>query len=67
MHEGTCLEPATGSKWNGGAGATVGGSTSGSFSSFRGNNNSDENSNPNGGGAFGSRSAGTGFHGSEKK
>ena len=56
---GCFLEPATGSKWNGGGGA----SASGNFNSFRGNSNSDENSNSNGNGAFGSRSGGTGFSG----
>lgn len=55
-----CLESAPVSKWNGGGGA----STTGSFNSFRSNNNNnDENSNPNSGGSFGSRNAGSGFGG----
>ncbi len=49
------LESTPVTKWNGGA------STSGNFNSFRSNN--DENSNPNSGGSFGSRSAGSGFGG----
>ena len=54
------LESAPVSKWNGGGGGG-GVSTSGSFNTFRSNN--DENSNPNSGGSFGSRNAGSSFGG----
>lgn len=55
---GKYLEPAAGSKWNGGGGGG-GASTSGSFNSFRGNSNNDENSNPNSSGSFASRGGGS--------